>query len=127
MSRALTAKQLLAVMQHSTGYFWTVPEAPTQIVAIQTDRVGSGRWGVFLHGVDDRSVWNGTAWITFQQAIEEGHDPYGWDLSAAVRAAEPRVQELSEAHQAWRAQHDAAPVDALDDEFLAEFAKETAA
>lgn len=113
-TRNLTNKQLLAAMQHSTGFLWTVPDAPTQIITVQTDRVGSGRWGVFRHGVDDRSVWTGQEWVTALDASVQGRDLYGWELQDAIRQVQPQLDALTAEHRAWQERHAAETLQAAE-------------
>jgi hypothetical protein len=103
--RPLTKDQLLAAMEHSTGFFWTIPDAPTQIIAIQTDQVGNGRWGVFRHGVDDRAAWIGGEWTTAVDASLAGADLYGMELQDAIRAIPALVEQHTQEHKAWQERH----------------------
>jgi hypothetical protein len=103
--RPLTKDQLLTAMQHATGFVWTVPDAPSQLIAVQTDLIGSGRWGVFRHGVDDRSIWNGSDWITPVDAIASGHPMYGLDLQDALRQIPALVDQHAADHQEWQTRH----------------------
>lgn len=118
-ARNLTNKQLLAAMQHATGFVWSIPNAPSQMVAVQTNLMSSGRWGVFRHGVDDRSVWNGDAWVTAHQAARDGLDLYGLDLQDALRAVPALVEQLDADHRAWQQRHnEAAELGEQIDEWL---------
>lgn len=117
-ARPLTKDQLIAAMQQSTGFVWTIPSAPSQMVAVQPSRIASGRWGVFRHGVDDRTVWNGHAWVTAHQATADGQDLYGMDLQDALRQIPALVEQLDADHRAWQQRHDEAELGERIDEWL---------
>lgn len=122
--RPIPYRDLHAAMRHSLGFLDHVPGKEHVTIVACPQWHGVDHWSITRRGDDpeEPTVWTGSGWETSNLPEDQ---IYRWTLAEAIREHAKALADLAQEPSAWRTGH--TTPEALDEEFLAEFATEASA